>query len=311
MIVDPQAVIAQSLGGYLVPGKQYPSPLPEDVAPWYCYTVDGGHCIAVALDIGDLGEKPTRKQLLNSLCPAPVKSVLRAGYRAYDGFLICKLPYDPDLGLDTPEEDDEWDVPPAEPPHVPQMHAHTVGQLYNPKITQWPDGHGELVLTEQGVEFLLFLGSPAPHEVNAFGKGNAEFAIVPGDRHLMWCYRFVNPKSGNPLLKGPGIAWSDASWSYHTQARRTPVVVPGNRGATIPLYLSLVDSHTGILKAQRLIGPPVEFADALREAVERQASLPPNEAAAEQEIQAVYARHATTTDLLLTASARFEALRDR
>jgi hypothetical protein len=29
-----------------------------------------------------------------------------------------------------------------------------------------------------------------------------------------------------------------------------------------------------------------------------------------QEIQAGYARHATTTDLLLNATARFEALRD-
>jgi hypothetical protein len=166
------------------------------------------------------------------------------------------------------------------------------------------------MLTPEGVVFRLSLANPAPHEVNAFGKGNAEFAIVPGDHVLMWCYRFVNPKSGNPLLKGPGIPWSDAPWSYHAQTKAAPVVVPGNRGTTLPLYLYLVDAATGILKAQRLIGPSEEFADALRDAVERQASRGPNDAATGQEIQAIYARHRTSTDLLLHASARYEALRD-
>jgi hypothetical protein len=109
MPVDSQAVIVASLGAYLAPGKQYPRPLPEDLKPWYCFTVDGGHSIVVALDTGDLGEAPTRKELEDSVCPAPVKSVLRAGWRMYDGFPICTLPYDPDLGLVTPEADDEWD----------------------------------------------------------------------------------------------------------------------------------------------------------------------------------------------------------
>ncbi|GAA3086433.1 hypothetical protein GCM10020000_86380 [Streptomyces olivoverticillatus] len=307
-MINPQAVIHGALGSYLKPGMRYHSPLPSDLEPWYCYTVDGGHSIAVAVDTGDLGEAPTRQQLEDHLCPAPVKSVIRAGVRWHDGFPVCTLPYDPQLGLTTPPEDDEYGT--AAPSTPTTMHTCAVGELYNPKVTSWTDGHAELRLTDKGVEFVLFLASPAPHEVNAFRKGNAEFAVVPGDHHLMWCYRFVNPKTGNPQLQGPGIHWSDAPWEYHRQAKTVPVVVPGGRGATLPLYLLLVDSATGILQAQRLVGPPVEFADALRDAVERQASLPPNDAAATQEIQAVYARNRTTTDLLLNASGRFEALRD-
>ncbi|HWU05765.1 MAG TPA: hypothetical protein VN520_05115, partial [Streptomyces sp.] len=63
MTVDPQAVIFKSLGAYLKQGLNYHSSLPADLAPWYCYTVDGGHSITVALDAGDLGEAPSRKQL--------------------------------------------------------------------------------------------------------------------------------------------------------------------------------------------------------------------------------------------------------
>ncbi|MGW0844203.1 hypothetical protein ACWD26_29510 [Streptomyces sp. NPDC002787] len=310
MTVDPQAVIFKSLGAYLKPGKSYHSPLPADLTPWYCYTVDGGHSIVVALDTGGFGEAPSRQQLEESLCPAPVKSVLRADVRWHDGFPICKLPYDPNLGLVTPEEDHEYDVAPAAPPRISHPHEFAVGELYNPNRTSWTDGQAELRLVPEGVEFALFLADPAPHEVNAFRKGNAEFAIVPSDHVLMWCYRFVNPKSGNPQNQGPGIHWSDAPWSYHMQANRVPVVVPGNRGTSLPLYLYFVDAATGILKAQRLIGPSIEFADALRDAVERQAALPPSQDATAQEIQAFYGRHATTEDLLLHATARHEALRD-
>ncbi|MEU4085020.1 hypothetical protein [Streptomyces aureus] len=35
MTVVQQAVITPSLGANVTPGKQYPSPLPEDLRPWY------------------------------------------------------------------------------------------------------------------------------------------------------------------------------------------------------------------------------------------------------------------------------------
>ncbi|MEU5242385.1 hypothetical protein ACH4UR_37420 [Streptomyces lydicus] len=311
---DPREVIARSLGSMTVPGRTYPRPLPPEIAPWHCYIPDGGHSILVALDTGDLGEAPSTNALEEgSLVPAPVKSVERAGWRMVEGYVVCKLPYDPELGLVTPPEDDEYDddteQAPADDAATPKPTMLAVGQPYPSKI-KWPDGASELRITPQGVEFLLAVSTPEKHEVNAFQKGNAEFALIPGRHHLMWAYRFANPKTGNPQAQGPGIPWTDSPWEYHRQAAAMPVAVPGERGSTFPLHLVLIDSSTGIIKGLRMVGPPVEFADALRDAVEAQASTPANDAAAGQEINALYARYPATTDLLLTAPARFEALRD-
>jgi len=71
-----------------------------------------------------------------------------------------------------------------------------------------------------------------------------------------------------------------------------------------------VDAATGIIKALRLIGPPVEFADAVRDAVAAQATQPYNAAAADREIQQLYQRFPTTRDLVVATEIRFEALRD-
>lgn len=296
----------------MAPGRTYPRPLPEEIAPWHCYTLDGGHSILVVLDLGDLGDKPSREQLETNLCPAPVKAVERAGWRVVDGYVVAKLPYDPQLGLVTDPDDDEYGDEPggaAAAASEPQLTALAVGQPY-PRRIAWRDGHVELRITAQGVEFLLAIADPEPHEVNAFTKGNAEFALVPGRHHLMWSYRFVNPKSGNPLMQGPGIPWLDAPWEYHRQVLVTPVAVPGGRGATFGVYLVLIDAATGIVKGLRLVSPPVEFADALRDAVDAQAAVPRDDAAAGREIDAVYARYPSSADLLLAAAARFEALRD-
>lgn len=192
-------------------------------------------------------------------------------------------------------------------PEQAQFHTFAVGERYNPKVASWPDGAAELRVTPQGVEFFLALASPKSYEVKAF-RGSAEFAIVPADRHLMWCYRFVDPFNSN--VKRNGIPWSDAPWEYHREASAEPVAVPGGPGESFALHLVLVDAVTGVVQALRLITPPVEFADALRGAVDRQRVTSYDQAAATREINAVYARCPSTTDLLLVADARFEALRD-
>jgi hypothetical protein len=64
------------------------------------------------------------------------------------------------------------------------------------------------------------------------------------------------------------------------------------------------------VKALRLIGPSVQFADALRTAVEAQSALPPDPAAAHRERENVYRRHQSSKNLVLAAEARFEVLTD-
>lgn len=308
MTVNPRDVIASL--GHMV-DRPYGRALPDELARWHCYTLDGGHSIVVVLDDGTVGDEPSAQKLRDHLVPAPVKAVERAGWRVMDsGFVVCKLPYDPELGLVTEPGDDEYGdgsegegAPAASELPLTKI---AVGEPYPGKV-QWRDGACEIRITRQGVDFVLAFANPKTHEVKAFQRGNAEFALVPGAHHLMWMYRFTDPQDSNPRH---GIPWSDQPWEYHRQAPVEAPAPPGVPGTSFPLQLILVDSATGIVKALRLIGPAVDFADALRAAVSAQAATPHNPAAAAREIQDVYARYPQSTDLLLAAVARFEALRD-
>lgn len=185
----------------------------------------------------------------------------------------------------------------------PKQHRLEVGKPYSPAVPRWQDGAAELQLQPQGAEFALFLASPKAHEITAFTSGTAEFAVTAADRHLTWSYRFASGQAGE------GIPWSDTPWEYHRQAARHPVGVPGKRGTTFLLQLTLVDAATGIVKGLRFISPPADFADTLRDAVDRQQQRPHDPAAAARDIQALYDRY-TSADLPAQADARFEAPRD-
>ncbi|MFE2723935.1 hypothetical protein [Kitasatospora sp. NPDC059327] len=297
---DPAAVITRALAGYLVPGHRYHSPLPDDLAPWYCYTHDGGHSILVAVP------EPGRALSEEELTPAPVKAVLKAGWRTdtATGLIVSDLTYDPVLGLVTDPDDDEYaDNSPASVAQQAALHRYSVGELYNPKVTRWPDGRGELRLTPAGADFVLFYARPKPHEIQAF-TGNAEFAVINRDHVMLLLYAFTDPHDSDPKN---GLPWSDAPWEYHRQvAAGTSATLPDDG---FPLHLLLVDADTGILRAQRITVPSPEFADVLRQAIVRQNSHPADPAAATREIQALYDA-GDSRDLLLHADARFEALRD-
>jgi hypothetical protein len=102
-MMDAKRIVQQMLEGYLVAGKSYPQPLPPALQAWYCYTSDGGHSILCA--IASRYRKGTDSS--GFLVPAPVKSVLR-GYTEQDGYIVVDLPYDSQVGLVTPGEDDEY-----------------------------------------------------------------------------------------------------------------------------------------------------------------------------------------------------------
>jgi hypothetical protein len=102
--LNRKPIIEQLLGSSLVEGHTYPQPLPEELQAWYCYTIDGGHSILCALKSAYApGADP-----VSFLVPAPVKSVLRAGYSLQDGYVVVDLSYDSEVGLRTPAEDDEY-----------------------------------------------------------------------------------------------------------------------------------------------------------------------------------------------------------
>lgn len=103
--MDPKHIIEQSLKASLVRGTVYHSPLPAPLAAWYCYTVDGGHSVLVAVaEFYRTGANPS-----SFLVPAPVKTVLAHPWREEEGYVVVDgLQYDGEVGLRTPPGDDEF-----------------------------------------------------------------------------------------------------------------------------------------------------------------------------------------------------------
>ncbi|MEV7120566.1 hypothetical protein [Kitasatospora griseola] len=174
-----------------------------------------------------------------------------------------------------------------------------VGAPY-PKQVNWPKSAANLVLSEAYVEIIYAIDGLTPGEVAAFDAGAAALAVVPGDRHLMWCYRFeASARLGSRPVS---LGWGDSPWEAHRQRGRT-VGVPGRAGESFPAYMVLVESGTGIVKGLRVVDLNGDLADALRSAVARQLALPFDDAAASREISAVYERHPSTQSLLTEAVA--------
>lgn len=105
---EPSSAAAEAvLGRYvaaIIPGKSYPQPLPPDLAPWYVYTQDGGHQIAIAI----ASSYRPHADPAEFVVPAPVQAVLRQGWTIRDGWVVCDLPYDATLGLMTDQDASEY-----------------------------------------------------------------------------------------------------------------------------------------------------------------------------------------------------------
>ncbi|WP_070018752.1 hypothetical protein [Streptomyces nanshensis] len=305
--IDPRETIVEVLGG-LVAMDPPPRAMDPELAPWHVL-FEHGHNIVTALDTGDLGEDPSTEALRRRLLPAPVKMLERTGWRVVKGFVVARLPHDPTEGLIVPPEDEEYVQEPATSGGS-ALAVYEVGKPY-PTRLPWQSGGVQITVTAKNVDFVLPLSGLSDPEVRAFRKGNAEFAIIAEDRYTLWLYRFTNPTSGNPAARGPGISWADAPWEYHRQALLgQPPAPPGDPGSTFPLQLVLVEADTGIVRGLRLLNPPVQFADAVRAAVARQAQRPNEIQRADAEIERLYARYPNSAALLPLATARFEALRD-
>lgn len=106
--MSPDQIISDMLGAYLkLPTPSYPRELPADIAPWHCYTIDGGHSILATIPTL-LTANPTDPE--SFLVPIPVQSVLR-GYELRNGYVLAldpRISYDRNLGLITPKDDDEY-----------------------------------------------------------------------------------------------------------------------------------------------------------------------------------------------------------
>jgi len=101
--MNPKEVIG-SLRLQQASGKSYPGQLPDELQARYCYPIDCGHSIVVALK----QFYPPGSDTGQVLVPAPVKAVLRVGYEQRDGYILVDLHYDNEIGLITQPGDEEY-----------------------------------------------------------------------------------------------------------------------------------------------------------------------------------------------------------
>lgn len=101
--IDRDEIIRRAgLERWVLPGRSYPAPLPGELAPYYCYTRDGGHSILVVIE----NEYKPGDEPEGYIVAAPVKTVLKYGYEVRDGRVWSQIPYDSDDGL-LVDEDEE------------------------------------------------------------------------------------------------------------------------------------------------------------------------------------------------------------
>lgn len=157
------------------------------------------------------------------------------------------------------------------------MYAYTVGQLYHPDQTRWPETQ-ELSLRPTGAMLTFFLAKPTDGEIEGARTGRAMFAAIEGRHQLLLGYKIL------------GLAkWSLASFTPHRNLDGNPAA--NNITTTEPgqhhlMHLILVDATTGIIEAQRAITWEARFAEAVRRIVDRLLTEPYDFAAVNDEFYA-------------------------
>ncbi|WP_030576694.1 hypothetical protein [Streptomyces anulatus] len=81
-------------GESVVPDRAHPQPLPPELAPWYVYTEELGHCIAVAV----AGMYKPEGDPWQYMTVAPVSMVLRVEWTRQDLIIVAPVPYRTDIG---------------------------------------------------------------------------------------------------------------------------------------------------------------------------------------------------------------------
>jgi hypothetical protein len=130
--------------------------------------------------------------------------------------------------------------------------------------------------------------------VEAVGNGRSEFALIVESPVLVLAYRFDR-----------AIPWSDVPYYWHlrpVEDREIPLANPsGNRAL---LWISLVDSTTGVIRAQRGVTLSPDFTSALFNAIRSQAMVAPDPAGCTSAISRLCLLYPQTVDRLPLAIVR-------
>lgn len=82
---------------------KYPNRLPDELIPYHCYLVDGGHCI-LCIPKSLYAEAKSSNDYDGYECPIPVKYVLEHGYQKRGDYLIVDVSYSQETGAEVEDK---------------------------------------------------------------------------------------------------------------------------------------------------------------------------------------------------------------
>jgi hypothetical protein len=246
--------------GNFVRKDNYPE-LPEELKEFNYFLSDGetGHVIMAVPEHTLNKAEENVDELDDYECPVPVAYVLKNGYRLYKNHVICQVPYDEKLGMRIPEEYYE-----------PSIISTDAGEAENPVSGEFPyekrkcypefANHAEAVVADivkDYVQIRVFFKNPTENEIAQFSP-DARLKI-----------RFTE-MDGTCLftVKAGDLSWMDAP--YHAKLAKDLSGFDFTGEGEIPLYLLLIDSSNGEVKAVRNVQLSEEFSSKLRNLVDRQ-----------------------------------------
>jgi hypothetical protein len=176
---------------------------------------------------------------------------------------------------------------------VNRVHLLEVGKLYNPDRTSWPETNQYNFRAGQH-ELVIFYERPTAEEVEAFSKGETEFAMHFERGVIFFLYKFGD------------LAWADATYSWHLvpEDERQLPSPPASAEERTLLSVLLVDASTGILKSMRALTLSPRFTRELGRAIREQAAASFSTQSHDAALSILYGKYSTTNQLLKAALVR-------
>jgi hypothetical protein len=172
--------------------------------------------------------------------------------------------------------------------------VYRVGEPFRRGREAWPEG-AQFTYGPGGHELTLFRSDIRGDVVDAVGYGKAEFALIVEPPLVVLTYRF-----------GQSIGWGDAPYCWHLQPTSQRVVpsVDYSPEARALLWITLVDTEDGIVRAQRGVTLSPSFTRALHSAIRAQALMTFNAEECTSAISKVFLTYNNAADRLGLAKAR-------
>jgi len=145
---------------------------------------------------------------------------------------------------------------------------------------------GMSIVLANGAPLLTFNFSVSPGEIQAFLNGAASFALFTEQNHLFFLFK----------IEG-FLDWSDLAFTIHLAGDETI----DEDEAYLPFNLVLVEPHTKIVKALRMVTVSPDFRSRLTDLIRKQASEPFDTMAYYRGIGGLYDKYLTASDLLRQA----------